>query len=259
MDRDSSSRRMDGSTYTAQIEDVDLVSDLATIRINKTNLPVMKLGSSMNIRPGEFVVAIGSPLSLSNTITSGVVSSVNRDSKELGLHNKRMEYIQTDAAITFGNSGGPLVNLNGEAIGINAMKVTAGISFAIPIDYAKDFLMRAEQRRSKGLQSGMERTKRRYLGVTMLTLTNEILFELQQRMGNIPQSVRHGVLIWKVLVGSPAYIGGIKAGDIITHINGDPVVTAQSIHKALEKSGSVILTVVRDGRVLDIKVDPEDN
>ena len=98
-------RLLDGTMYDGVVEDVDLQGDLATVRIDKKNLPVMKLGSSANLRPGEFVVAIGSPLSLSNTITSGVVSSANRPSEELGIHHTQMGYIQTDAAITFGNSG----------------------------------------------------------------------------------------------------------------------------------------------------------
>ncbi|XP_046752747.1 serine protease HTRA2, mitochondrial isoform X2 [Diprion similis] len=257
-------RLQDGTSYTGTVEDIDMKSDLATIRINKTNLPVMKLGSSSTLRPGEFVVAIGSPLALSNTITSGIVSSVNRQSEELGLHNTNMGYIQTDAAITFGNSGGPLVNLNGEAIGINAMKVTAGISFAIPIDYAKDFLKRVEERRkSKGFtllgsQTNIESTRRRYLGITMLTLTPDILYELQQRDENIPSDVRHGVLVWRVIVGSPADAGGLKPGDIVTHINGEPARAAIDIYKVLEKPGSVNVTVVRSGQVVQVSVVPEE-
>ncbi|XP_050449591.1 serine protease HTRA2, mitochondrial [Cataglyphis hispanica] len=249
-------RLYDGSTYTGVIEDVDLQSDLATVRIKKTNLPIIKLGSSANIRPGEFVVAIGSPLALSNTITSGIVSSVNRQSQELGLHNPHMGYIQTDAAITFGNSGGPLVNLNGEAIGINAMKVTSGISFAIPIDYAKEFLKKVELRKKdKGVtfQAG---PKRRYMGITMQTLMPDTLLEMQQY--NEYMHVRHGVLVWKVMLGSPAHNAGLQPGDIVTHANGDPVVDSTNIYKVLEQPGSIKLQVVRKGKILHITVEPED-
>ncbi|XP_047344436.1 serine protease HTRA2, mitochondrial isoform X2 [Vespa velutina] len=252
-------RLHDGTVYTGVIEDVDMQSDLATVRIKKTNLPVMKLGNSADIRPGEFVIAIGSPLSLSNTITSGIVSSTNRPSEELGL-DKNLTYIQTDAAITFGNSGGPLVNLNGEAIGINAMKVTAGISFAIPIDYAKEFLRKAEiRRKNKGnIPDTMEAPKRRYMGITMLTITPDILFELQHKRGSTLDIIKHGVFVWRVIVGSPAYSGGLQAGDIITHVNEEPVLAAVNIYKALESCGPLKLTVVRQNDVLTIMIDPED-
>lgn len=191
-----------GDTYNATVQDVDQVADIATIKINpKHPLPILPLGSSSDIRQGEFVVAMGSPFALKNTITSGIVSSVMRGSRELGLSNSNMDYIQTDASIDFGNSGGPLINLDGEVIGINTMKVTAGISFAIPSDRLKHFLDRAAE--NKKSWSGDSETKRRYIGVMMLTLTPSIIVELRLRDPNFPD-VTHGILIHRVIVGSPS-------------------------------------------------------
>lgn len=195
----------DGRIFPGVVEDVDSVSDLATVRIKCKDLTPIKLGESSTLKSGEWVVALGSPLSLNNTVTAGVVSSTQRDSKELGITGRNIKYIQTDAAITFGNSGGPLVNLDGEAIGINSMKVTAGISFAIPIDYAKQFLERAKEGGRKKNSSTPPSTVRRYMGITMLTLTHEIIEELRQRSHAIPNSLNNGVLVWKVIVGSPAH------------------------------------------------------
>ncbi|XP_057663063.1 serine protease HTRA2, mitochondrial-like [Diorhabda carinulata] len=245
---------IDGSVYHGQVEDIDIVSDLATVRIPAKNLPVMKLGSSSDLKPGEFVVAIGSPLALSNTVTSGVVSSTQRGSAELGLHGKDMHYIQTDAAITFGNSGGPLVNLDGEAIGVNSMKVTAGISFAIPIDYVKAFLKTA-----KG-PKGPDKPKRLYMGITMLTLTPQIIHELQQRNHQIPRDIEKGVLVWKVIYGSPAHAGGLQPGDIVTHIDGKQIQHSNDIYGILaeNKTRNLKISINRSGKSMDLTITPED-
>ncbi|KAJ8715536.1 hypothetical protein PYW07_010018 [Mythimna separata] len=243
-------RLFDGSMHTGFVEDVDLKSDLATLRIPVKGLPVMKLGSSSDIQPGEWVVAMGSPLALSNTVTAGVVSSTQRASEELGLRGKDMVYIQTDAPITFGNSGGPLVNLDGEAIGINSMKVTSGISFAIPIDYVKEFLAK---RTTKSPQ-----VSRRYLGITMLSLTPNILMELRMRNPEMPTDIEHGILVWKVIIGSPAYNGGLQPGDIVVSINSNPVRTASDIYTLLENTtGNLRVEIVRGRQRLTLTITPE--
>ncbi|XP_053125138.1 serine protease HTRA4 isoform X2 [Hemicordylus capensis] len=143
-----------GHQFDAKVKDVDHKLDIALIKID-TNmaLPVLLLGRSSDLRPGEFVVALGSPFSLQNTVTTGIVSSTQRGGKELGLKDSNMEYIQTDAIINYGNSGGPLVNLDGEVIGMNTLKVTAGISFAIPSDRIRQFLEDSHNRQVKGQRS----------------------------------------------------------------------------------------------------------
>uniref|UniRef100_A0A1Q3F965 Serine protease HTRA2, mitochondrial n=1 Tax=Culex tarsalis TaxID=7177 RepID=A0A1Q3F965_CULTA len=250
---------LDGRTFPGTVEDVDSNSDLATVRIKCKGLPVMKLGKSAELRSGEWVVALGSPLALNNTVTAGVVSSTQRASQELGLRGKDINYIQTDAAITFGNSGGPLVNLDGEAIGINSMKVTPGISFAIPIDHAKEFLLKgADRRKAKGF-STEKIPVRRYMGITMLTLTAEILRELRQRSHNVPDSVRSGILVWKVIQGSPAHVGGLYPGDIITSINGREVKNSADVYELLTaKERELNITIYRGVERLTVKVTPED-
>lgn len=250
---------LDGRTFPGLVEDVDPNSDLATVRIKCKDLPVMKLGKSADVRSGEWVVALGSPLSLNNTVTAGVVSSTQRPSQELGLRGKDINYIQTDAAITFGNSGGPLVNLDGEAIGINSMKVTPGISFAIPIDHAKEFLQKgADRRKAKGY-STEKIPVRRYMGITMLTLTPEILRELRQRSQNVPDNVRSGILVWKVIQGSPAHVGGLYPGDIIVAINGKEVKNSGDVYDLLSAKERVLnITVYRGVERMTVKVIPED-
>ncbi|XP_061737359.1 serine protease HTRA3a [Nerophis ophidion] len=144
----------DGDIYEAEVKEVDRKADIATIKVNpQKKLPVLSLGRSADLRPGEFVVAIGSPFALQNTVTTGIVSTAQRDGKELGIHDSDIDYIQTDAIINYGNSGGPLVNLDGEVIGINTLKVTAGISFAIPSDRIRHFLADSQKKYTSVLGS----------------------------------------------------------------------------------------------------------
>lgn len=242
-----------GDMYNATVQDVDPVADIATIKITARNpLPTLTLGRSSEVRQGEFVVAMGSPFSLRNTITSGIVSSVQRGSKELGLSNSNMEYIQTDAAIDFGNSGGPLINLDGEVIGINTMKVTAGISFAIPSDRLRLFLDQAAKKKS----SWFGETKRRYIGVMMLTLTPSIIAELKLRDPSFPD-VTHGILIHKVIIGSPANRAGMLPGDVVVEINGVKVNTSEEIYQAVRSSDQITMVVQRGHDLLELQMTPE--
>jgi HtrA serine peptidase 2 len=191
-------------------------------------------------------------------VTSGVVSSIERPSAELGIRTN-INYIQTDAAITFGNSGGPLVNLDGEAIGINSMKVTAGISFAIPIDYARNFLKLAEEKVGKDKTYQEKTANRRYMGITMLTLTPEILAELKQRGSPIPEAIKNGILVWKVIVGSPAHTSGLSAGDIILNINNIDVKQSSDIYDILSSKTKVLnMIVLRNGQMIKVTVVPDD-
>ncbi|XP_029316006.1 serine protease HTRA2, mitochondrial-like isoform X1 [Cottoperca gobio] len=244
-----------GETYNATVQDVDPAADIATIKITTRNpLPTLSLGRSSDIRQGEFVVAMGSPFALQNTITSGIISSVQRGGKELGLSNSNMDYIQTDAAIDFGNSGGPLINLDGEVIGINTMKVTAGISFAIPSDRLKLFLDQAATKKSSWF--GESETKRRYIGVMMLTLTPSIIAELKLRDPSFPD-VTHGILIHRVIMGSPSNRAGMKPGDVVLEINGVKVNTSEEIYQAVRSSDKIIMVVQRGQELLQLQITSE--
>ncbi|KAM6132360.1 LOW QUALITY PROTEIN: serine protease HTRA2, mitochondrial [Pterocles gutturalis] len=243
-----------GEQYDAVVQDVDQVADIATIKIKpKHPLPTLP-GRSCEVRQGEFVVAMGSPFALQNTITSGIVSSAQRGSRELGLTASDMEYIQTDAAIDFGNSGGPIVNLDGEVIGVNTMKVTSGISFASPLDRLRKFLQKEEQRKVSSWFGNAE-TKRR-LGVMMLTLPPSILAELKLRDPSFPD-VSYGVLIHKVIIGSPAHQAGLKAGDVVLEINGQASRRAEDVYEAVRTQQSLALLVRRGYDTLLVSVIPE--
>ncbi|CDW56064.1 serine protease HTRA2, mitochondrial [Trichuris trichiura] len=220
----------DGRVFRGTVRYVDHYADLAAIKIDSKDLPALKLGTDHTVRPGEWVIALGSPFSLSNTVTVGIVSNARRKLSELG-QNSSIDYIQTDAMITFGNSGGPLVNLEGEVIGISTMQVMNGISFAVPSSYAKDFfdkVVSSEKSKGGSWLKKPDAKNKRFLGITMVPLDSSIIAELQSRNPNF-LDVTHGVLVHSVILGSPAHRSGVEPGDIIVQVNEQPVYTAHDI------------------------------
>uniref|UniRef100_A0A2K5ID87 PDZ domain-containing protein n=1 Tax=Colobus angolensis palliatus TaxID=336983 RepID=A0A2K5ID87_COLAP len=239
-----------GDSYEATIKDIDKKSDIATIKIHpKKKLPVLLLGHSADLRPGEFVVAIGSPFALQNTVTTGIVSTAQREGRELGLRDSDMDYIQTDAIINYGNSGGPLVNLDGEVIGINTLKVTAGISFAIPSDRITQFLTEFQDKQIKDW-------KKRFIGIRMRTITPSLVDELKASNPDFPE-VSSGIYVQEVAPNSPSQRGGIQDGDIIVKVNGRPLVDSSELQEAVLTESPLLLEVRRGNDDLLFSIAPE--
>lgn len=243
-----------GATYDAKIKDIDEKADIALIKIDTPmKLPVLLLGRSADLRPGEFVVAIGSPFSLQNTVTTGIVSTTQRGGKELGLRNSDMDYIQTDAIINYGNSGGPLVNLDGEVIGINTLKVTAGISFAIPSDKIRQFLAESHDRQAKGKTP----QKKKYIGVRMMSLTLSLAKELKERQSDFPD-VTSGAYVIEVISRTPAEAAGLKESDVIISINGERITSASDVSAAIKRDDTLRMVVRRGNEDVILTIIPEE-
>ncbi|RCJ42477.1 serine protease [Nostoc punctiforme NIES-2108] len=234
-------RLKDGRTFEGKVQGIDEVTDLAVVKINAGNdLPVAPLGSSTNVQVGDWAIAVGNPLGFDNTVTLGIVSTLKRSSAQVGISDKRLDFIQTDAAINPGNSGGPLLNGLGEVIGINtAIRPDAmGIGFAIPIDKAKAI---AAQLQRDG------KVAHPYLGVQMLTLTPD-LAKQNNTDPNSPIQIPeiNGVFVMRVVPNSPAASAGIRRGDVILQVDGKAITSAEQLQNVVEDS--------RLGQVLQVKV-----
>lgn len=203
----------DGKKYDAKVIGRDGFSDIAVLKIEAENLVPAKLGQSSSLRPGQWAIAIGSPLGYDHTVTLGIISALSRQ-----LSNANVNFIQTDAAINPGNSGGPLVNLNGEVIGINTAIAGIGtsIGFAIPVDIASDV---ATELIDKGY------IKRPWVGIAMRKLDKTIIKSL-----GLPENT-NGVIVIQVNPESPAATSGLQRGDIIQKINGESIDTAAQVQK----------------------------
>jgi S1-C subfamily serine protease len=243
----------DGRTFEAVVEGADEVTDLAVVKIEgeSETLPVAPLGNSDEVVVGDWAIAVGNPLGLDNTVTLGIVSTLKRSSAAVGIPGKRIDFIQTDAAINPGNSGGPLLNQNGEVIGINtAIRADAmGIGFAIPINKAKTI---------KDQLAQGESIAHPYLGVQIATLTPEIA----ERNNNDPNAGMMlpevtGALVIRVIPDTPAAESGLRRGDVIVKVDDQPVVSADTLQTQVDDSrvGQTLkLTVKRGSQTQQIRV-----
>jgi S1-C subfamily serine protease len=243
-------RQLDGSVVGS-----DRVTDLALVRIpGQGQLSAARLGDSEALEVGDWAIALGSPYGLERTVTLGIVSSLHRDINSLGFADKRLDLIQTDAAINPGNSGGPLINANGEVIGINTLVRSgpgAGLGFAIPINLARRV---AEQLASGGT------VVHPYLGLQLVPLTARVARDNNRdpdALVKLPE--RDGALVQKVLPGSPAEDAGLKRGDLVVDIAGQPVRNPSALLQQVEKArvGQPLpLKVVRAQRELQLSIRP---
>jgi Do/DeqQ family serine protease len=230
-------RLSDARVFPATIVGADPKSDVAIIKINRTGLPAIRIGDSAKLRIGDFVLAVGNPFGLEQTVTMGIISALGRSG--LGITDYE-NFIQTDAAINPGNSGGALVNMKGELIGINTAILSrtggnVGIGFAIPVNLAM------------GIKKSIDRygkVVRGWFGVTV----QEVTPELAQSLG---LASARGALVNEVIKGSPAEKAGVKQGDVIVAIDGQPVSNTASMRFQISEvvpGATMKVKVVRDGR-----------
>ncbi|MBC8021597.1 MAG: DegQ family serine endoprotease [Burkholderiales bacterium] len=239
-------RLNDKREFKARVIGADTRSDVAVIKIDGTNLPTVKIGDLGKVRVGEWVIAIGSPFGFANTVTAGIVSAKSRENLSGDPNLDAVPFIQTDVAVNPGNSGGPLLNMRGEVIGINSQIFSrtgsfAGISFAIPIDYAFNV---ADQLMKTG------HVTRGRIGVSIGNVTRDLAESL-----GLPKP--EGAAVSTVEAESPAAKAGIEVGDVITKLDGRAVEGSADLSRTIRsmKPGSKVnLTVWRSGKTRDIAV-----
>lgn len=233
----------DRRELTAKVVGSDQQYDVALLKVDAKGLHTVRIGSSAALKPGQWVVAIGSPLGLDHSVTAGIVSAVGRSASP---EQRYVPFIQTDVAINQGNSGGPLLNTRGEVVGINSQIFSVsggymGISFAIPIDLA---MSAVEQLKSGG------KVSRAMLGVSMQNIGPDEVKGL-----DLPDA--NGALVSTVQPGSGAEKAGIVPGDVITAFNGRKIGTREDLPPLvgpLPAGSKATVTVIRDGKPRDVKV-----
>ena len=244
----------DGTSYKGTVLGTDSFTDVAVIKIEATDLPTVSLGDAENLTPGEWAIAIGNPLGLDNTVTVGIISALGRSSSQVGVPDKRVRFIQTDAAINPGNSGGPLLNSQGEVIGINtAIRADAqGLGFAIPIETARRI---ADQLFAKG------QADHPYLGIQMVNLNQKTRQEISANQEfDFQIGKEDGILIVRVIPNSPAAKAGLQPGDVIQQVGDRSVATSAQVQEQVDLSeiGSQLkLSIIRNGKSKALMVRPD--
>jgi serine protease Do len=230
----------DGRELKGTVRGSDSRTDLAVVHVEATDLPVALLGNSDKIQVGEWAIAIGSPFGLEETVTVGVISAKGRSG--LGTGNYE-DFLQTDASINPGNSGGPLVNIDGEVIGVNAMIIQPGqgIGFAIPINLAKTIM-------AELIKTG--KVIRPWVGIGLQDITSDLMkfFDLKEKSG---------ALISQVYGGSPAEKAGLKAGDVVIEIDGVKITNSQDVVREVLKKQlgqKVDFVILREGKRTEISL-----
>jgi len=243
----------DGRSFTGRVLGADQVTDVAVVKIEANDVPVVTIGNSDKLLSGEWAIAIGNPLGLDNSVTAGIISATGRSSSEVGVPDKRIGFIQTDAAINPGNSGGPLLNASGEVIGMNTAIIQGaqGLGFAIPI--------KAAQQVAKELISTGQ-VEHAYLGIEMATLTPDVKQQINSNNNsNIRVTVDRGVAIINVVPASPAAASGLRPGDVIQKINNQPIIQSEAVQEFVQNArvgGILQMEINRNGQILNLSVKP---
>ncbi len=241
----------DGRSFTGKVLGTDRLTDVAVVKVVASKLPVATLGDSNKVRPGEWAIAIGNPLGLNNTVTAGIISAIQR-TNAVG-EGQRVPYIQTDAAVNPGNSGGPLINDRGQVIGINTairQAPGAGLSFAIPINTASQI---AAQILDRGYASHP------YIGVRLQALTPQLAKEINATTDECRLPEVNGVVVVEVMNNSPAARGGLKPCDLIEKVGDKAVKNASEVQLAVDRGRvgePLTITVQRDGSPRTLTVRP---
>jgi S1-C subfamily serine protease len=231
----------DGRSYSGKVLGADPLTDVAVVKVVASKLPVAPLGDSARVRPGEWAIAIGNPLGLDNTVTAGIISAIQR-TNAVG-EGQRVPYIQTDAAVNPGNSGGPLINDRGQVIGINTairQAPGAGLSFAVPINVARQI---AAQILDRGYASHP------YIGVRLQAITPQLAREINASTDECDLPEVNGVVVVDVMANSPAAQGGLKPCDLIEKVGAKPVTNPSEVQLAVDQAqvGEPLDVAVRRG------------